>query len=104
MASTSPVHTLALAHRQSRWVGPWTVPASLNALSAGLGCHQRGGGDGARLPPAKYPTAPRTKAQSASAVLTDLAEHGSPHPPLVIIHGPSLAHRATKDAVSLAHA
>ena len=30
------------------------------------------------------------------AVLTDLAEHGSPHLPLVIIHSPSLTRRAAK--------
>ena len=40
------------------------------------------------------PSDERTKAQSASAVLTDLDEHGSPHLPLVIIHGPSLARSA----------
>jgi len=45
---------------------------------------------------AAQPFGERAKGKSASAILTDLAEHGSPHLPLVIIHEPSLARRAMK--------
>jgi hypothetical protein len=33
----------------------------------------------------------RPKIQPASTVRTDQIEHGGPHPPLMVIHGPSLA-------------
>ena len=47
------------------------------------------------LRPPLAPFGERTDVKSASPVLTDLFEHGGPHLPLVVVHGTSLARRAT---------
>jgi hypothetical protein len=45
---------------------------------------------------AAQPFRERIEDQTASAILTNLAQYGSPDPPLVVIHGPSLVRGATK--------